>query len=112
MSKRGDKLYFEDIITSIEKIDAYVGGMNFESFSKDGRTIDAVIRNLSVIGEAVNNLSENSKVNNPEVPWGEIIGMRNKIIHEYFGVDEETLWKTIKEDLSAFRKLLEKMGYH
>lgn len=108
MSKRGDKLYLEDIMTSIEKIEEYVAGMNFESFAKDYKTIDAVIRNLSVIGEAVNNLSENSKVKNSEIPWIEIVGMRNKIIHEYFGIDEEILWKTIKEDLLEFKRLLDK----
>jgi len=109
MSKRGDKLYFEDIVNSIEKIEGYVEGMDFESFSNDFKTIDAVVRNLSVIGEAVNNLSEKIKSDNTNIPWNEIIGMRNKIIHEYFGVDEEILWKTIKEDLPEFRKLLKKI---
>jgi uncharacterized protein with HEPN domain len=106
MSKRGDKLYFEDIATSIERIEEYIVGMDFESFSKDYKTIDAVIRNLSIVGEAVNNLSEEATKKNPQIPWIEIIGMRNKIIHEYFGIDEEILWKTIKEDLPEFRRLL------
>ena len=110
MSRRGDKLYFEDIANSIEKIEKYVAGMNFESFSTDIKTVDAVVRNLSVIGEAVNNLSEKMKIDNSEIPWIEIIGMRNKIIHEYFGVDDEILWKTIKEDLPKFKELLDKIA--
>jgi len=111
MSKRGDKLYFEDIVSSIEKIESYVVGMNFETFSADHKTIDAVVRNLSIIGEASNNLSEKIKSVNTDIPWSEIIGMRNKIIHEYFGVDEEILWKTVQEDIPEFKKLLEKIGY-
>ncbi|EKE21191.1 MAG: hypothetical protein ACD_7C00312G0008 [uncultured bacterium] len=75
-------------------------------FYNDHKTIDAVVRNLSIIGEAVNSLSEDAKLANSNIPWGEIIGMRNKIVHEYFGVDEEILWKTIQEDLPKFRELI------
>ena len=112
MSRRGDKLYFEDIVDSIEKIESYVAGMDFESFSNDFKTIDAVVRNLSIIGEAVNNLSEKVRADNADIPWIEIVGMRNKIINEYFGVDEEILWRTIQHDLPEFKKLLQKIGYH
>ena len=69
--------------------------------------IDAVVRNLSIIGEAVNNLPEEIKVQSPLIPWEEIIGMRNKVIHEYFGVDEDILWKTIKEDLPIFEQQID-----
>ncbi|KKP67289.1 MAG: hypothetical protein UR66_C0018G0029 [Candidatus Moranbacteria bacterium GW2011_GWE1_35_17] len=106
MSKRGDDLYFEDIISSIEKIENYTNGMKELDFYNDHKTIDAVVRNLSIIGEAVNSLSEDAKLVNSNIPWGEIIGMRNKIVHEYFGVDEEILWKTIQEDLPKFRELI------
>lgn len=111
MSKRGDGLYFEDIVNSIEKIENYIDGMKAEDFYNDHKTTDAVVRNLSIIGEAVNNLSEKTKLENAGIPWSEIIGMRNKIIHEYFGVDEEILWKTIKEDLPKFKELLRKIGH-
>lgn len=109
MSKRGNKLYLEDIKSSIEKIESYVVDMDFEEFAKDMKTLDAVVRNLSIIGEAVNNLSQELKDANQEIPWGEIIGMRNKVIHEYFGVDEDVLWKTIKEDLPTFKEQLVKL---
>jgi len=103
MPKRELKLYIQDINDSIEKIEGYVKDLTFDEFANDSKTIDAVIRNLSIIGEAVKNISEEIKLKNPDIPWGEIIGMRNKVIHEYFGIDEEILWKTIKENLPIFK---------
>ena len=103
MSLRKPRLYVEDIKESIRKIGDYTHGMTFDDFSADNKTIDAVVRNLSVIGEAVKNIPEEVKSKYPDVPWNEVAGMRNKIIHEYFGVDEEILWKTIKEDLLIFK---------
>lgn len=99
MSSRGAKLYLADILESIEKIQRYTLGLSFESFVKDGRTIDAVLRNIAIIGEAAARIPADLRVASPEVPWQEILGMRNKVVHEYFGVDEEILWKTIIEDL-------------
>jgi uncharacterized protein with HEPN domain len=90
----------------VEKIEKYIAGMSFEDFTSDLKTQDAVVRNLSIIGEAVNNISDEAKARNPEIPWNEIVGMRNKVIHEYFGVDEEILWKTVREDLPSFKKQL------
>lgn len=109
MSKRGDTLYLEDIRDAIGKIESYVEGMDIDSFSDDWKTIDAVVRNLSVIGEAVNNLSDETKSKNPEVSWHEIIGMRNKIVHEYFGVDQDVLWKTVQDDLPNLKETLSKI---
>jgi uncharacterized protein with HEPN domain len=109
MSKRGAELYLEDIKNSIEKIEGYVTEIDFEKFSKDEKTIDAVIRNLEIIGEAVNNLPEEIKSQNPEIPWKEAVGMRNKVAHEYFGVDDEILWKTVTEDLPIFKEQIQKI---
>jgi uncharacterized protein with HEPN domain len=109
MSKRGAELYLEDIKNSIEKIEGYVAEIDFEKFSKDEKTIDAVIRNLEIIGEAVNNLPEEIKSQNPEIPWKEAVGMRNKVAHEYFGVDDEILWKTVTEDLPIFKEQISKL---
>jgi len=108
MSKRNEQLYIQDILTSIARIQEYTAEMNFEKFANDYKTIDAVIRNFSVIGEAAKNLSEEFKMKNYEIPWNEIIGMRNKIIHEYFGIDEEILWQTIKKDLLELEKYMNK----
>ncbi len=109
MSKRDANLYIEDIVTSMEKIESYVEGFTFNDFCNDHKTIDAVTRNLSIIGEASNNMPEEIKLMYPEIPWVEIVGMRNKVIHEYFGVDEEILWKTIKEDLPNFKEQILKI---
>jgi uncharacterized protein with HEPN domain len=109
MSKRGIKLYIEDILTAVEKIENYTKDMTFDNFCKDCKTIDAVVRNLSVIGEASKNMPEEIKQDHPEIPWEEIIGMRNKVIHEYFGVDEEILWKTAREDLPFFKDKISKI---
>jgi uncharacterized protein with HEPN domain len=99
MSKREPKLYLEDILLSLERIEEYAGGMKADQFYGDHKTIDAVVKNLTVIGEASKNMPEEIKKKYSKVPWDEIAGMRNKVVHEYFGIDEEILWKTIKEDL-------------
>lgn len=109
MSKRGAILYLEDIRNSINKIEKYTNGVNLDDFSRDDKSIDAVVRNLSIIGEAVMNLPKEIKDNNSEMAWKEIIGMRNKVVHEYFGIDEEILWKTIQEDLPVFKKQIAKL---
>ena len=109
MSRRGMKLYFQDIQGSIRKIEKYTSGVDFKKFSKDEQIIDAVVRNFSVIGEAVENIPQEIKVKNPDVAWKEIKGMRNKIVHEYFGVDEEILWKTVQDDLPIFKKQIIKL---
>jgi uncharacterized protein with HEPN domain len=109
MSKRGIRLYLEDIQDSIRKIERYTRSSDFEKFSRDEQMIDAVVRNLSIIGEAVKNIPKEIKAKNPEVAWNEIRGMRNKVVHEYFGIDEEILWKTIQDDLPIFKKQIAKL---
>jgi uncharacterized protein with HEPN domain len=101
MSSRGVQLYLADNLEAIEKIGRYTQGISFQDFTKDGKTIDAVLRNLAVIGEAAARIPEDFRLASPVVPWQEIVGMRNKVVHEYFGVDEEILWKTITEDLGG-----------
>lgn len=104
MSKRGIKLYVEDITNSLKKIEEYTKNLTFDQFNIDTKTVDAVIRNLTVIGEAAKNIPDEIKIKYDDIPWEEIIGMRNKVIHEYFGVDENILWETVKEDLPVFEK--------
>lgn len=109
MPKRRPKLYLEDIKDSIKKIEEYTKDLNFDEFIKDEKTIDAVVRNLTIIGEAARNIPEEIKSKNPDIAWNEAIGMRNKVTHEYFGIDEDILWKTIKEDLPIFKKQISKL---
>ena len=109
MSKREVKLYIEDIKSSIEKIESYIEGLDFDEFAKDNMVVDAIVRNLTIIGEAAKNIPKEIKEKNPDISWNEAIGMRNKVAHEYFGVDEEILWKTIKDDLPIFKKQILKI---
>lgn len=103
MFNKEPRLYIEDIQVALKRIEDYTRGITFGDFIQDQKTIDAVVRNLSVIGEAVKNLPQEVKSIHPDIPWNEIMGMRNKVIHEYFAVDEEILWKTIQEDISKFK---------
>lgn len=109
MSKRDNRLYLNDIYLSINKIISYVNGLSFDDFMKDGKTIDAVIRNLEIMGEAAGNVSSDLKSKNPDIPWREMVSMRNKVVHEYFGVDLEILWETIQEDLPQLKKAIKKL---
>lgn len=99
MSKREPKLYLQDIITSITSIEDYIKGLSFEEFSHDKKTVDAVVRNLEIIGEAARNVPKDVRDKYPDIPWERMVSMRNKVLHEYFGVDIEILWQTINEDL-------------
>lgn len=109
MNKRGEALYIKDILDAIKNIENYTQGISFMKFSKDQKTIDAVVRNFEIIGEASKSLSNRIKSSSPEIPWKDVTGMRNKITHEYFGVDLEIIWKAILEDLPAFKKAIKNL---
>jgi len=99
MSKRTPKLLLEDIIESAEKILHYTNGISFEEFSKDNKTVDAVIRNFEIIGEASNLLPDEIKDKYSEIDWHRIRGFRNRIVHDYFGVDLQIIWKIIFDQI-------------
>jgi len=99
MSKRTPKLLLEDIIESAEKILQYTKGISFEVFSKDNKTVDAVIRNFEIIGEASNLLPDEIKDKYSEIDWHRIRGFRNRIVHDYFGVDLQIIWKIIFDQI-------------
>ena len=109
MSERGAKLYLADIENALAKIEQYTSGLSFEQFAANQLVIDAVVRNFEIVGEAVRNIPSEVTATHPDIPWEKMIGMRNKVIHEYFGVDEEILWKTIQEDLPVFREQIAKI---
>ena len=93
MSKRNSKLLIEDIIESGNKILDYTEGYTFEEFISDSKTVDAVIRNFEVIGEAANRLDEEFKDKYPQIDWHRIRGFRNRIVHDYMGVDCGIVWQ-------------------
>lgn len=107
--KRDYRLYLDDILEAIAKIEKYTGGTSLEYFRKDDKTVDAVIRNFTIIGEAAKHIPQNIKKKYPDIPWKEMAGMRDKLIHEYFGIKYDVLWKTIKERLPEVRILLEEV---
>ena len=81
-----------------------------KGFETDEQVVDAVVRNLGVIGEAVNNLPADFKAKYPEIPWQKIIGMRNKVLHEYFGIDWDILWQTIEKSIPELKKQINRIS--
>lgn len=101
--------YLEDILDAIRKAADFVGEMSFEQFSMDDKTVFAVIRALEIIGEASKNIPEWLKTDNADIPWREMAGIRDKLIHDYFGINLEVVWKTVKEDLPPLEQKLRKL---
>jgi uncharacterized protein with HEPN domain len=99
MSKRSPQLLLEDILESCQRILAYTKELDFNSFVSDSKTVDAVIRNFEIIGEAANLLPDNVKEEYNSVDWIRIRGFRNRVVHHYFGVDMEIVWRIIEENI-------------
>ncbi len=89
---RANKMFLDDIQTSMSRIAEYIHGYDYDHFKKDYKTVDAVIRNFEIIGEASKKLDNKIKQKYPDVPWNEMYYLRNRISHEYFGVDYEIRW--------------------
>ncbi|MGM0377346.1 MAG: HepT-like ribonuclease domain-containing protein [Bacteroidota bacterium] len=89
---RSYQMYLEDIITAMSRMAEYIEEYSFIEFKRDFKTVDAVIRNFEIIGEASKNLPDEVKEKYPEVPWDEMYLLRNKVSHEYFGIDYEIIW--------------------
>lgn len=109
MRRREYKDYLNDILSSVNDIENFVKGMTFEQFEKDRKTLNAVVRSLEIIGEASKNLPAAMRAKYSNVPWKRIIGMRDKVIHGYFGVNVKTLWDTAKDDLPPLKQLVQNM---
>jgi len=107
--KRNRGIYLKDILQAIDNIRDFTKGMTFSRFKKDKKTISAVLRELEIIGEATKQVPSSIKKKHPDIPWKDMAGMRDKLIHFYFGVDLQIVWKTVNERITKLKPLLKKI---
>jgi uncharacterized protein with HEPN domain len=101
--KRDYRDYLEDILTAIDESAEFTMGISFEAFTQDRKTVNAVLRSLEVLGEATKRIPDRLRAEAPGVPWKYMARMRDKLIHEYFGVDLSIVWTVIKDELPPLR---------
>jgi len=106
MPKRRDPLLREDILNAAGKIRSYLADTDAKKFLADAKTIDAVVRNLEVIGEAERMMSAEGQALYPKVPWTQVVGLRHRIVHEYFGIDPALVWQIASVDVPELEKSL------
>lgn len=107
--EKDNKIFLLDVLDCISNINSFLDGYDFEKFESDRKTIDAVVRNVEVIGEAANNLTRDFRSANPQIQWRRIIDTRNRIIHGYASVDLEIIWGITQGDLDILQIEVEKM---
>ena len=101
--RKGDSVYLSLILDSIERIEEYTEGMEKKDFSSNNLVQDGTIRQIEIIGEATKSLSKDLRKRYPQVPWSDIAGMRDRLIHHYFGFNLEDVWHTVKVDIPALK---------
>jgi len=103
MRKRDYRDYIQDILDSVNDIENFIEGMSFEEFMRDKKTINAVVRSVEVIGEAAKKIPKTLRDKYPDIPWKKMAGMRDKLVHEYFGIDIEIMWKVAKDEIPSLK---------
>lgn len=103
-------VYLQHIREAVQKIEAYTAGIDREEFKADGMRQDAVIRQMEIIGEASRQLSESFRENHASIPWPDIIGMRNRIAHDYMNVDLDIVWEVVHQDLPRLKSFLDNLS--
>src|SRR3989344_8840596 len=107
--KKNPNFYLSHIVEAIKKINKYTKGLRKEEFLEKDIVQDAVVRNIEIIGEAVKNLPREFKEKHKDPPWKDIAGMRDRIVHFYFGIDLQLVWNTIKDDIPELEKRIRKL---
>lgn len=102
-------LYLKDILDNMENAEKFIGIMTFEAFVQDLKTSYAVLRCIEIMGEASKNIPDSIRQKYPDIPWKEMAGMRDKVIHFYFGMDPTKVWLAVKEDIPRIRPLIQKI---
>ena len=108
MKTRDYRDYLQDILDAIKDIESFVDEMTYAQFVKDRKTLNAVVRSIEIIGEASKNIPQSIKEKYKALPWKQMAGMRDKLIHAYFGIDKETLWQAVRKDIPPLKKTIEK----
>lgn len=106
---RNMTLYVKDIVQNMEDAEEFIQGFSYEAFVSDKKTLNAVVRAIEVIGEAVKNIPDSIRSKYPNVPWKEMAGMRDKLIHFYFGVDQEAVWVVVKERIPEIKPIFKQI---
>ncbi|HLC63277.1 MAG TPA: DUF86 domain-containing protein [Candidatus Nanoarchaeia archaeon] len=107
--KRDNKLFVKDIIDAMESIERFVGNKTLDKLKKDEKTSSAVIRKFEIIGEAAKYMPKEIKYQHKDIPWKSMMGMRDRLIHAYFGIDYTLVWSAIKTEIPKLKPQLEKM---
>ncbi|HUT46353.1 MAG TPA: DUF86 domain-containing protein [Sedimentisphaerales bacterium] len=109
MSKRPIDLLLNDICQAIDRIEQYIKNLSFDAFSDDQKSVDAVARNLEIIGEAANRLPDEFKEKYSEIEWYKVVGLRHRIVHGYFGIDLEIIWQILHKDLPELKRKISRI---
>jgi uncharacterized protein with HEPN domain len=106
---KNNQTYLHHILDAIDRIETYMGSATLDDFHRNGMLHDAVLRQILIIGEASRNISDDFQSQHTEIPWGQVIGMRNRVVHAYFDIDLDIAWDVVQVDLPALRQQIQRL---